>query len=435
MIQQRPKEKGQILVIFVLVLIGLLGLTALAIDGGMIYADRRYDQAASDASSLAGAGAAAQLLEKFGVAWTSFHCTAYHGQQAQQKAFSVAQNIGATNQFATLDNDLTDKHGITTTCVDNASQWDKHIDVRTQITSNVSTAFAHLFFTGPIRNTVDSVVRIRPRTEVGFGYAIASLGSVCETKFGGVVMGGTSDTYINGGGVFSNSCLDVNGSGMVDVSGGSIDYITTYKNASGAPVSPSPVQVPTPMDIIELDPPACGTSAAISHHGGGTINPGNYSSIRQNANNSSLTLNPGLYCVNGDFTITGGTITGEGVTIYMIGTTALPSPLNIAGGVTAHLSAPTRSNVTGGALVGMLIYSDPANVGAIKLVGNSGSSFVGTVYAPNGPLEVGGTTGINPTYNTQLVGAYVKINGTSRIDINFAGFEPASDPPRLDVQQ
>lgn len=427
-------EKGQILIIFVLVLIALLGLTALAIDGGMIYADRRYDQAAADASSLGGAGAAAQLLERYGITWTTFHCTALHGQQAQQKAVNIAKNIGATNQFATLDGNLTDKHGIVTSCVDNYAAWDKHVDVRTQISSQVSTAFAQLFFTGPIINTVDSVVRIRPRTEVGFGYAIASLGSVCETKLGGVTMGGTSDTVINGGGIFTNSCLDVNGSGTVKVSGGGIEYLTTYHNASGAPVTPLPVQAPNSMDTIKLDPVPCGASAPILHHGGGTINPGNYTLIKQSAP-TNLILNPGLYCLTGNMEITGGSITGNGVTIYVMNNGATPSVVTISGGVKADLSAPTRSNVTGGAIVGMLIYSAPGNLGLIKLQGNSESKFLGTVYGPTSPIEVGGTTGLNPTYNTQLVGAYVKLNGNSKIDINFSGFEPASDPPRLDQQQ
>src|SRR5574340_532241 len=49
-------EKGQIVVLLVLVLLGLLGFTALAIDGGMIYADRRYMQSSADAASLAGGG-------------------------------------------------------------------------------------------------------------------------------------------------------------------------------------------------------------------------------------------------------------------------------------------------------------------------------------------------------------------------------------------
>jgi len=45
-------ERGQVLVLLVLALVGLLGFTALAIDGGMVYSDRRTAQNAADASAL-----------------------------------------------------------------------------------------------------------------------------------------------------------------------------------------------------------------------------------------------------------------------------------------------------------------------------------------------------------------------------------------------
>jgi uncharacterized membrane protein len=47
-------ESGQILLILTVGIVALLGFLALAVDGGMIYADRRFDQNAADASSFAG---------------------------------------------------------------------------------------------------------------------------------------------------------------------------------------------------------------------------------------------------------------------------------------------------------------------------------------------------------------------------------------------
>jgi len=47
------KERGQIVILLAVVLIILLGFTALAIDGSMIYSDRRYAQNAADAAALA----------------------------------------------------------------------------------------------------------------------------------------------------------------------------------------------------------------------------------------------------------------------------------------------------------------------------------------------------------------------------------------------
>lgn len=48
-------QKGQSLVIFALVLIGMLAIAALVVDGGMTYAHRRTAQAAADAGAMAGA--------------------------------------------------------------------------------------------------------------------------------------------------------------------------------------------------------------------------------------------------------------------------------------------------------------------------------------------------------------------------------------------
>ena len=56
----RRSESGQVFVILVLVLLGLIGFTALAVDGGMVYSERRRAQNAADAGALAAALAKTQ---------------------------------------------------------------------------------------------------------------------------------------------------------------------------------------------------------------------------------------------------------------------------------------------------------------------------------------------------------------------------------------
>ncbi|NJN44788.1 MAG: hypothetical protein HC806_08780 [Anaerolineae bacterium] len=58
-------ESGQVLVILVLVIVGLLAFTALAIDGGLLLADRRGAQNAGDAAVLAGGYRLANTLEDY----------------------------------------------------------------------------------------------------------------------------------------------------------------------------------------------------------------------------------------------------------------------------------------------------------------------------------------------------------------------------------
>ncbi|MGB7874939.1 MAG: pilus assembly protein TadG-related protein, partial [Anaerolineales bacterium] len=48
-------ERGQVLVIIAIAIIGLVGITGLAIDGSIILEDRRHAQNAADTAALAGA--------------------------------------------------------------------------------------------------------------------------------------------------------------------------------------------------------------------------------------------------------------------------------------------------------------------------------------------------------------------------------------------
>src|SRR3990172_4999758 len=53
--KKNHSERGQVLVIIALAMIGLVAITGLAIDGSMVLADRRHAQNAADTAVLAGA--------------------------------------------------------------------------------------------------------------------------------------------------------------------------------------------------------------------------------------------------------------------------------------------------------------------------------------------------------------------------------------------
>ena len=53
---RKSQEKGQIIIILALGLVGILALTALALDGSRVYNERRLDQSTADSAALAGAG-------------------------------------------------------------------------------------------------------------------------------------------------------------------------------------------------------------------------------------------------------------------------------------------------------------------------------------------------------------------------------------------
>ena len=448
--QDKKSESGQIFVLLILGIIVLLGFAGLALDGGLVYSQRRHAQNSSDASSLAGGGAAGLVLDQ--VQYASFHCGLTEVYQARQAAVASAINRAVSNDFTiTAGSGSTPaENEVVTSCVtyDNGSYVEKYIDVMVNMANDVETSLIHFVYPGPIRNVVDSRTRIYPRTPIAFGNAIVSLSTNCQGNDGGVTFdgGGNSDINIKGGGIFSNSCLETNGSSLdicVDATpggtcdgDGSIAYVTTYSQSGNPGITPAPVNAPIPLPTFDVTPPDCGSLPDQGQHSGsGTISPGRYSRIRQNSNSGNLVMNPGLYCLYGDFTINGGTLTGNDVTIYMA-----TGDFSTAGNATQNLDAPPAGcNLNGSttgcppSIPGMLIFMAESNSGNITLQGDTASSFLGTVYAPSGTIDLGGGSSTMPTANTQLIADTVKVHGNVTIDINYDDNFPFKQPATLDM--
>lgn len=415
-------ESGQALILLAFGIVALLGFTALAIDGGMIYSDRRHAQNGTDAASLAGGGAAALGLENSHVTYGNWNCNDGRISNARQSARTAAIQRADDNDF-TIDQDISDKNGVSATChvEDNGSWLDKYIDIRTMITSGTQTAFAHFIYAGPWQNEVEAVTRVRPRSPLAFGNAIMSTRLDCpNSNTGGVHFDGNNTVTVSGGGIFSNSCLDAGGSVQVNVVGG--DGITCtgagcYDAHGGPSISPAPEagNYPIPASMFTIPPPDCSAVPDRgSHTGDGTINPGRYSRIK--ITNGELELRPGLYCVTGEFDIQGGLVTGSGVTIYIT-----TGNFQSNGNATVQLTAPPARSCADcpPAIPGVLIYLAEGNTSSVTLLGTSDSQYLGLVFAPNGMIEVGGAGSSMNEVHAQLIGDTVKIHGNANLVVNF----------------
>lgn len=105
---QLHPEQGQIIVLLALVLVGILVISAIAVDGGVILTQRRYVQNTADAASLAGAGAALNFMEARtgslrNVTYDTFTCSSGMVQQAIQRAINEALSRAASNGFTGLE--------------------------------------------------------------------------------------------------------------------------------------------------------------------------------------------------------------------------------------------------------------------------------------------------------------------------------------------
>jgi len=428
----RNSESGQAIVLLVLTMIVLLGFTALAVDGSLVYSDRRWEQNAADAASLAGGGEVAINLENDDVRHgLANFCSDSDVIAAQAAAKTTAINRASDNDFSinltAADDGTSDQGNVSTSChVDDYITWkDEYIDVFTSITHDTQTAFAHFVFGGPLRNTVQAVTRVRPRTAVAFGYAVVALREDCPTSNkGGVHLRGNDEIQVSGGGIFSNACLVKDGGSDTLVTDGTIGCTGTGcftdNGASGSIVPPPDEgQVPIPKNSWYIPPPTsdCASLPSFGNHtGGGTISEGRYTQIRVNAAGQNLVMNPGLYCV-GSITFNGGTVTGSDITIYLT-----TGGYTVQGNPVIHLDAPPNNydecTMCPEALPGVLMYMAPGNTSTIILGGSSDSTYYGLVYAPDGTVDAGGTTAIT-AINSQIVADTVNLYGTADIEVVY----------------
>jgi hypothetical protein len=446
--RRRKSESGQALVLIVLGMITLLGFTALAIDGGMLYSDRRQEQNAADAASLAGGSAAAMYLENHYINYENWDCNG-RVNHAMNLAESAAISRAGSNGFG-LDHDLSDDNGVEATCYDgfNGSWVDKYIDVRTMITADTQTAFAHFFYNGPLRNTVEAITRVHPRMPLTYGYAIVATNTeaTCNGNQNGGLFTGSILVDVHGGGIFSNGCMSGDGDGLaVNVDPGSIIHVGEYLN-NHATFSPTPQQATAgPIDPSAFDvlPPDCSQvpdynhpSTAYRNGADGLITPGNYSEIKMNGN---VTLEAGgLYCLYGDFNVSNNNLTIDdsngkhGVTIYLKSGSFITD-----GWGQVLLSAPPLEPDPSPAIPGVVIFLDPSNTGLVKLRGNEVSAFIGTVLAPSATIDVAGTSSSETPdeFNTQLIGSNVFIGGNASIVVNFNGDDVYTKPASLELNK
>jgi Flp pilus assembly protein TadG len=428
-------ESGQVMAFLAIVFVVIVVIAALAIDGGMLFSDRRHAQNAADASSLAGGSGAAYYMRLHNVNYNAFVCGTSGATNTASAAETAAITHTALNDYV-IDNDVSDNHGVTVACEINdlGSYQDKHLDIITKITRDTSTNFVHLIYDGPWRNEVEAITRIYPPAPLAFGKAIVALNaSACSGNSNGVIFSGTSNTTVTGGGVWSNGCLTGNGTSFtVTVNNGGVGFAGT-STGTLTNINPIPQHVPSQLpdySTIVQEPNCAGLpNRTVPLVGDATLVPGIYQKIKWTG--GALTFNPGLYCVTDSqgIDINGGSVSGNGVTIFV-----QTGGIAISGNVSpVDLRAPEESPDPSPAVPGILIHLANGNTNTVSVTGNSTSFYLGTVYAPDGDLYFSGTSGTDPTFNTQLIGNNVEVSGGATININFNEEENYEKPPYMDL--
>jgi hypothetical protein len=432
--KSRRFERGQSYIIMAIMMIGVLGFSALAIDGGSVYHEHRRAQNAADSAAMAAALAKikGQLLGIVALASTTSNDFVTTAQHCIPAGPDCILGVG---------DDLT----IEVTNPPRAGLYAGNPEyIRVYIEHKVDTSFAHLVIPGGLRNAAEAISRVWPAQNFSPGHAIfATADHDCK----GIWFSGTGDTFVDGGGVFSNSDA-ASASCQSGVQGGSgaitvdppdgIEVVGTFDMGGSGMVSPAPTEfVPSYRIRPMMGTPDCSAlwdygSMKINSAGPTTIFPGRYSEITVLAN-ADVTLDPGMYCIYGNkgFTSNGGSITGTDVFIYME-----DGDFNLGGNTLVQLSAVappgTLIDPSDNDWAGMLLFVDPNNTNPITITGASNTQYTGTIYAPSSQvsLEGGGTTmGIN----AQVIGHTVKITGNADLNITYDEDKLFSLPPAIDL--
>ncbi len=495
------REHGQILVILVLALVGLLAFTALAIDVGMVFSDRRYDQNVADSVALAGSAAASKITiaayeadpdkelgtqdtltcfstdqhDPAGLPWiniANYNPPSNNWQTdwvevAMHDAFEAAWARGNTNHFdlplvTTYDDFQNADQGIYIKCVNSTNDDETGIYTYAKVSSFTKSSLAHFVYGGPLKNTVSAIARTLPYRKPFSGSSIVSLSQQCKnqlpegatpspTNDGGTFLDGNHSIFLDGGGIYSNSCLVRNGtSGTVVIRDGFAYYYSdaSYNGSTTCPIDPDPLKfIPCAVHTEELYPRIDQTVACPSTPGviidGTHLQPGTYATdpnINVGNNATSITMASGLYCFKNGFTVTGNpgnddySLIGTGVMLYMEG-----GALRIEGGGMVRLTPPAETE-TGSLIPGMAILFPPTNTNPITIVGNSNSYLEGTIYAPYSQINIGGNSELCKDPLTgesqcvmQIIGDTVKLGGTANINIKYDASKIATFKPKVNL--
>ena len=449
-------QKGQALVLIALAAVGLFAFAALAIDGSIVFSDRRHAQNAADTAAYAAALARVRDSNPGLGLWKQFGI-----DRAITNGYDASDGVTEVEVYTCLEWKTSPDNPTGADCkgLPAGAVPDEYILVR--IKSTVKMTFARVIGRYEVINYTDAVVHAAPIdiTEWFDGMAFVSANPTCAGpgEFGPFDFGGNSTTIVNNSGIFVNSACDpaINDTGNsnsittsegVCVVGG-VPSVNGFYDSEGNPVPPDD-HCGDQIDISQYwmpdsDPtllaPYCDVGGNISGSGGNyTATPGSFGGgpFPDRSPSGTLKLQKGIYCLNSGISLNGNwnittDLNGnglhdpatEGVFFY------IPhGDVSFNGGSNMFLFA--MSAPTGGwpsQLLDYLFYIPASNPADVDITGNNGSTFTGMVLAPTSAIQVIGNGDALHLY-TQIIGYNTRISGSGTIDITY---DPDAVPPAI----
>lgn len=401
---------GKVAVIVALSLTTLLGMSAFALDGGTLMAERRHAQATADAAALAGA-----------ITLFKAYPTAKGVDSGTAKASALA--VAASNGYA---NDGLNSQ-VTVNIPPTSGRFvgkPGYIEVIAQY--NQPRGFSAIWSSSRIPVRARAVARglwIPP----AFGILTLSPTASPATN-----ANGNGLVTVNGGGVITDS----SDSGGLRVTGGGSMVATNFDVAgssyTGSNFSTSPtVNVPPTPDPLRSLPypplPAAGTLTKTTVSGTNyyTVTPGLFGkgvlpNFGGGNNPDVVTFKPGIYYLQEGLTSTGATITGNGVMFFNA-----PSSNAASQGISISGGTVTLTPMTTGTWAGITFFQRRDATQAISISGGGTFNIDGTFYAAGAEMKITGSSG-TAKIGSQYISNTLTLGGNGNIVINAASTNKAN---------
>jgi hypothetical protein len=413
------RRRGTVLVMFAVCLIAIMGLVALAIDGGLLRAERIRAQAAADAAALAGA---CQLYQAYATS---------NGKDTSGSAGKGALTTAADNGYA---NDVTNSTVVVNIPPASGRYAGLAGYVEVLITSRQIRCFSNIWSSAPIDVHARAVAR---GAWVPFKASILSLDTgdkgAISVKGNGSLNSTGAPAYINSN---SPAALSVSGGGTfavpaVDITGGYSGSGITGTINTGAHPTPDPLAyLPAPGETGGPPVPSAGSLNKTSLGGSKyqyDLYPGTYYNLPTFGNGDKVIFHQASSNGNGGifYLATGGLScqsaqlvmsTGEtgGIMIYVAGSGS-GTTISITGNPSSSVTLSPR---TDGPYAGIVLFQSRALTGDISIVGNGSFNLSGTIYAPAARISATGN-GTASTIGSQWIAREVYLAGNADINITY----------------
>lgn len=439
--RKNPTQRGQALILIALAVVGLVGFTALAIDGSIIFSNHRHSQNASDTAAYAGA---LSYVRNTAGNWkqAALDRAANNGYAATNGAEVDVYLCSDLIPPKTVSGRVLKCEGLPTGAV--PSDY-----VYVHIKSTVDLFFARVLGWRQFVDHTDAVVLADTPKETSLfpGYALVSTMLGCKPDHYNhdpfKVEGSSNTTVIDAGILVNSDCQNPqpaydqrNAASSVTTDTG-VCVVGDYQaaNTDPAPTNCEPIDInhytlPRPMCENYPDGQITGSNGNYYATPGRYGRDFNFDSIVDKNPAGTLRLLKGIYCfydgldIGSQWTITTDLDPADGPDDYDSATEGVffyvPSgdiKFNAGSEIHIHAIGTTEDNFPKD-YVNYLIYVPPSNPNEIILTGANDSQFTGTILAPSSYIRLNGGSG-TVGLDSQIIGYAVALEGNGTLEIHY----------------